>query len=82
MPVDTFYYADEFNLSWHPTVPAMWSLKGQQIMIPMPTQPKHQYGLGAVNYHTGETMIPIHRRKRRVETAELLQALLDRHPTA
>ena len=50
-------------------------------MIPTPAQPKKQYGLGAVNYHTGETIVLIRRRKRRVETAELLQALLDRHPT-
>jgi putative transposase len=50
-------------------------------MIPTPAQPKKQYGLGAVNYHTGETIVHIRRRKRRVETAELLQALLDRHPT-
>jgi len=75
-----FYYADEFNLSWHPTLRAMWSPKGQQVMIPTPAQPKKQYGLGAVNYHTGETIVHMRRRKRRIETAELLQALLDRHP--
>lgn len=48
-------------------------------MIPTPAQPKKQYGLGAVNYHTGATVVLIRRRKRRRETAELLQALLDRH---
>jgi transposase len=37
--------------------------------------------LGAVNYHTGETMVLFRRRKRRREVAELLQALVDRHPT-
>ena len=58
----------------------MWSPKGQQVMIPTPAQPKKWYGLGAVNYHTGETLVHIRRRKRRIETAELLQALLDRHP--
>jgi putative transposase len=78
---DTFYYADEFNLSWHPTLRAMWSPKGQQVMIPTPAQPRKQYGVGAVNYHTGETLVHIRRRKRRLETAELLQALLDRHPS-
>jgi putative transposase len=50
-------------------------------MIPTPAQPKKQYGIGAVNYHTGETVLLIRRRKRRQETAELLQALLDRHRT-
>ena len=76
-----FYYADEFNVSWLPTLRAMWSPKGQQVMIPTPGQPKTHYGLGAVNYHTGETVVLIRRRKRRREVAELLQALVDKHPT-
>jgi len=76
-----FYYADEFNISWLPTLRAMWSQKGQQVMIPTPGQPRKRYGLGAVNYHSGETLVLIRRRKRRREVAELLQALLDRHPT-
>ncbi len=59
----------------------MWSPKGQQVMIPTPAQPKKQYGVGAVNYHTGETIVHIRRRKRRQETAALLQAVLDQHPT-
>ena len=78
---DTFYYADEFNLSWFPTLRAMWSPKGQQVMVPTPGQPDKQYGIGAVNYHTGETLVQFHRHKRRKEIAQLLTALLDRHPT-
>jgi len=58
----------------------MWSPKGQQVMISTPGQPKTHYGLGAVNYHTGESVVLIRRRKRRKEVAELLQALLDKHP--
>lgn len=50
-------------------------------MIPTPGQPKKHYGLGAVNYHTGETVVIIRRRKRRREVAELLQLLVDKHPT-
>lgn len=50
-------------------------------MIPTPGQPKKHYGLGAVNYHTGETVVLIRKRKRRSEVAQLLQALLDKHPT-
>jgi putative transposase len=42
----------------------MWSLKGQQVMIETPGQPKKHYGIGAVNYHTGETVVLIRRRKR------------------
>jgi putative transposase len=76
-----FYYADEFNVSWLPTLRKMWSFKSQQTMIPTPGQPKVHYGLGAVNYHTGETVIIIRKRKRRLEVAELLQTLVDKHPT-
>lgn len=50
-------------------------------MIPTPGQPKSHYGLGAVNYHTGETVVLIRKHKRRQEMAELLQALLEKHPT-
>ena len=75
-----FYYADEFNVSGLPTLRKMWSPKGQQVMIPTPGQPKVQYGLGAVNYHTGETVVIIRRHKRRKEVAELLDCLLQKHP--
>jgi transposase len=78
---DHFYYADEFNLSWLPTLRAMWSPKGQQVMIPTPAQPTKHYGIGAVNYQTGETVVLVRRHKRRREIAELLQALLDQHPS-
>lgn len=77
---EVFYYADEFNVSWLPTLRAMWSPVGQQIMIPTPRQPYKRYGLGAVNYHTGETVVIFRQRKRRQEVAQLLQALLDTHP--
>jgi transposase len=80
-PGDVFYYADEFNLSWLPTLRALWGPKGQQVMIPTPGQPTKRYGLGAVNHHTGETVVLFRRRKRRREVAELLQALLTKHPT-
>jgi transposase len=80
-PGETFYYADEFNVSWLPTLRAMWSPRGQQVMMPTPGQPYKRYGLGAVHYHTGETVVLFRRRKRRREVAELLQALVDKHPT-
>jgi transposase len=78
---DAFYYADEFNLSWLPTLRAMWSPKGQQVMIPAPGQPEKRYGIGAVNYHTGETVVLFERRKRRREIAKLLEGLVASHPT-
>jgi putative transposase len=49
-------------------------------MIPTPGQPYKRYGLGAGNYHTGEPVVLFRRRKRRLEVAELLQAVVDRHP--
>jgi transposase len=78
---EVFYYADEFNISWFPTLRAMWSPRGQQVMIPASGQATKRYGLGAVNYHTGTTLTLIRRHKRRREVAELLEALLDKHPT-
>lgn len=50
-------------------------------MIPTPGHPKVHYGIGAVDYHTGQTTVLIRRRKRRREIAELLNALLAKHPT-
>ena len=74
-----FYYADEFNLSWLPTLRAMWSPQGQQVMITTPAQPERYYGIGAVNYHSGESVVLFRRHKRRSEIAELLAALLVKH---
>ena len=59
----------------------MWSPQGQQVMIPTPGQPEKRYGIGAVNYHTGETVVRFERRKRRQEVATLLEALGAKHPT-
>lgn len=49
-------------------------------MIPTPGQPKKHYGIGGVNYHTGETAVIFRRHKRRPQIAEFLQGLLDKHP--
>jgi transposase len=76
-----FYYADEFNLSWQPTLKAMWTPIGQQVMIPTPGQPKKHYGIGAVNYHSGETVVMIQKRKKREQIAQLLEKLVEKHPT-
>ena len=76
-----FYYADEFNLSWLPTLRAMWSPQGQQVMIPTPGQQQTYYGIGAVNYYTGETVVHFQPHKRRQEIAQLLTALVEKHPT-
>lgn len=49
-------------------------------MISTPGQTKKHYGIGAVNYHSGETVVLVRRRKRRKEIAELLETLLEKHP--
>ena len=50
-------------------------------MIPTPMQPTRRYGLGAVNWYTGETVVLTRHHKRRREVAELLEALLTKHPS-
>jgi putative transposase len=50
-------------------------------MIPTSMQPTWRYGFGAVNWPSGETVVPTHPHKRRREVAELLEALLAKHPT-
>jgi hypothetical protein len=59
----------------------MWGPKGQQVMIPTPMQPTRRYGLGAVDWHSGQTVVLTRPHKRRREVAELLEALLAKHPT-
>lgn len=59
----------------------MWSPVGQQVMIPTPGQPRKHYGIGAVDYHLGQTVVLLRRRKRRREIAELLDTLLTKHRT-
>jgi putative transposase len=49
-------------------------------MIPTPRQSYKRYGIGGVNYHTGETLVIVRRRKRRREIAEFLTLLLEKHP--
>jgi transposase len=57
----------------------MWAPVGQQVMIPTPARPTRRYGLGAVNWHTGETLVLTRPHKRRREVADLLEALLHQH---
>lgn len=77
---EVFYYLDEFTISWLPTLHKMWSPIGQQIMIRLPWVKQKRFGLGAVNYHKGETVVKIEKHKRRQEIAPFLQSLLDKHP--
>jgi hypothetical protein len=74
-PDAVFYYADEFNVSWQPTLKTMWSPVGQQVMIPTPGQPTRHYGIGAVDYHSGQTIVQIEKREKREQIAQLLEQL-------
>lgn len=67
-------------MSWQPTLKAMWSPVGQQVMVPTPGQPTRHYGIGAVNYHSGQTVVMIEKRKKREQIALLLEALLAENP--
>ena len=59
----------------------MWTLRGRQIEISTPGQEERAYGIGAVNYHTGETVMITRDHKRKSDIAVLLRALLAKHPT-
>lgn len=50
-------------------------------MIPTPGQQQTYYGIGAVNYYSGETVVQFQKHKRRQEMAQLLEALLEKHPS-
>jgi transposase len=59
----------------------MWTLRGQQIEIQTPGQEERAYGIGAVNYHTGETVMITRNHKRKPDIAAMLRALVAHHPT-
>ncbi len=48
-------------------------------MIPTPGHAVQAYGIGAVNYHTGDITLIVRNHKRRLEIAELLELLLEKH---
>lgn len=64
-----------------PTLRKMWGRIGQQVEIPTPGTEQRAYGLGAVNYHTGQTVMTTSRRKRKAEVAQMLRKLVASHPT-
>ena len=55
--------------------------RGQQVQIPTHGQDERAYGIGAVNYHTGETVMITREHKCNGDIAVFLCALLERHPT-
>jgi transposase len=59
----------------------MWARRGQQIAIPTPGQEQRAYGIGAVNYHTGETVMHTSNHKKKADIATMLRKLVAYHPT-
>ena len=59
----------------------MWACRGQQVQIPTHGQDERSYGIGAVNYHTGETVMVTREHKRKGDIAAMLRALVERHAT-
>jgi transposase len=59
----------------------MWTLRGQQVQIPTHGQDERAYGIGAVNYHTGETVMMTRDHKQKGDIVAMLRALLQRHAT-
>jgi transposase len=59
----------------------MWILRGQQVAISTPGQEQRAYGIGAVNYHTGETVMITSLHKKKADIAKMLEALITKHET-
>jgi len=57
------YYQDEIDLNLLPGILRCWTLEGVQRKVPTPGQNQKQYGFGAVNYVSGQTVHRIEERK-------------------
>jgi transposase len=60
------YYQDEIDLNLLPGIMRCWTLEGVQRKVPTPGQNQKQYGFGAVNYVSGQTVHCIEERKNSV----------------
>jgi transposase len=60
------YYQDEIDLDLLPGILRCWTLKGAQRKVPTPGANQKQYGFGAVNYVSGQTVHRIEERKNSV----------------
>lgn len=57
------YYQDEIDLNLLPGIMRCWTLEGVQRKVPTPGLNQKQYGFGAVNYVSGQTVHRIEERK-------------------
>ncbi len=71
-----FYYADEFQ----PQLVSHLACDVEPKRTASDDPPDKYYGIGTVNYHPREMVVQFQRHKRRKEIAQLLEALLEKHP--
>jgi len=57
------YYQDEIDLNLLPGIMRCWTVQGVQRKVPTPGANQKQYGFGAVNYVSGQTLHRIEERK-------------------
>ena len=60
------YYQDEIDLNLLPGIMRCWTLEGVQRKVPTPGVNQKQYGFGAVNYVSGQTVHRIEDRKNSI----------------
>lgn len=60
------YYQDEIDLNLLPGIMRCWTLEGVQRKVPTPGLNQKQYGFGAVNYVSGQTVHRIEERKNSI----------------
>lgn len=70
------YYQDEIDLNLLPGIMRCWTLEGVQRKAPTHGQNLKQYGFGAVNYVSGQTIHRIEERKNRVVFCALVEQFM------
>lgn len=70
------YYQDEIDLNLLPGIMRCWTLEGVQRKIPTPGVNQKQYGFGAVDYVSGQTLHRIEERKNSVGFCAFIEQFL------
>ncbi len=56
-------FEDETDIHWLPLIASCWTRKGVQVHVPTPGNNDKRYCFGAVDYHTGESLFRLSRKK-------------------
>ena len=70
------YYQDEIDLNLLPGIMRCWTLEGVQRKVPTPGLNQKQYGFGAVNYVSGQTVHRIEERKNSIGFCAFIEQFL------